>query len=117
MLYMTRSMEAARIQRRTPQAISHGLYWHPLIMSWVALNCPQCSAPLPRIAIWRAVKCGSCGALITKTESMVMRDSFRQALNRARQSGGDIQCAGDRFQLVELLGTGEISHVYRARRV
>jgi len=46
-----------------------------------------------------------------------MRDSFRQALNRTRQSGGDIQCAGERFQLVDLLGTGEISHVYLARRV
>jgi serine/threonine protein kinase len=86
-------------------------------MSWVALNCPQCSAPLPRVALWRAVKCASCGALITKTESMVMRESFRQALNRARHAGGDIQCAGERYLLLELLGTGEISKVYLARRI
>lgn len=89
-------------------------------MSWVALSCPQCSAPLPRVAIWRAVKCGSCGALITRNESIVTRDSFRQALNRASQgmgTAGDIQCAGVRYQFLELLGTGEISQVYLARRI
>src|SRR5262245_56282487 len=85
-------------------------------MPWVALNCPQCSAPLPRVAIWRAVKCPSCGALITKTESIVRRDWFRQALRRAHQTG-DIQCAGEQYLLLELLGTGEISEVYLARRV
>jgi serine/threonine protein kinase len=89
-------------------------------MSWVALNCPQCSAPLPRVAIWRAVKCGSCGALITRTESTVSRESFRQALIRAQKSalGGSaaIECAGERYELLELLGTGELSKVYLARR-
>jgi serine/threonine protein kinase len=69
------------------------------------------------VAIWRAVKCASCGALITKTESMVMRDSFRQALNRARHAGGDIQCLGQGYLLLDRLGTGEISEVYLARRV
>src|SRR4029450_11920268 len=89
-------------------------------MSWVALRCPQCSAPLPRVAIWRAVKCPSWGSLVTRTESIVTRDSFRQALNRARQgvgSAGDIQCAGARYQLLGLLGTGELSQVYLAKRV
>ena len=46
-----------------------------------------------------------------------MRDSFRQALIRARHSGGDIQCGGERYLLLERLGTGEISEVYLARRV
>ena len=89
-------------------------------MSWVALSCPQCSAPLPRVAIWRAVKCGSCGSLVTRNESIVTRDSFRQALNRARQGvggAGDIQCAGARYQLLDLLGTGELSQVYLAKRI
>ncbi|HSI12416.1 MAG TPA: lipopolysaccharide kinase InaA family protein [Chthoniobacter sp.] len=90
-------------------------------MSWVAVNCPQCSAPLPRIAIWRSVKCPSCGALITRTESLVMRETFRQALLRARSgsgmAGGDIQCGGDSYQLGQLLGRGETSQVYLARRV
>jgi len=90
-------------------------------MAWVAVNCPQCSAPLPRVAIWRSVKCPSCGALITRTEEMVMRDDFRKALQRARGgaafSGGDIECCGARYQLMQLLGSGEISKVYAARRV
>lgn len=89
-------------------------------MNWVALNCPQCSAPLPRVAIWRAVKCASCGALINRTESMVMRDSFRQALSRARQAqgaaGGDLQCCGESYHVIQRLGDGDISQVYLARR-
>ena len=90
-------------------------------MVWVALNCPQCSAPLPRVAIWRAVKCASCGALINRSESLVMRDSFRQALVRARQcqvaAGSDLQCGGESYHLIQSLGDGEISQVYLARRV
>ena len=90
-------------------------------MAWVAVTCPQCSAPLPRIAIWRSVKCPSCGALITRTEELVRRDTFRQALLRARQDtgffGGDLQCCGERYQLIQLLGSGEISQVYVGRRL
>ncbi len=90
-------------------------------MAWVAINCPQCSAPLPRVAIWRSVKCPSCGALITRTESMVLRDSFRQALLRSRQdsgySDGGIQCGAERYLLMNLLGSGDISQVYVARRI
>jgi len=89
-------------------------------MAWVALNCPQCSAPLPRVALWRSVKCGSCGALITRAESLVTRDSFRQALNRARQdtAGLDgIVCGGARYHLMQELGVGQVSQVYFARRI
>ena len=89
-------------------------------MAWVALNCPQCSAPLPRLAIWRAVKCGSCGSLITKTESVVTRDSFRQALNRARQGSAGLDgvvCGGARYHLMQTLGIGKISKVYVAQRI
>jgi serine/threonine protein kinase len=89
-------------------------------MAWVALNCPQCSAPLPRVALWRSVKCSSCGALITRTEAIVMRDSFRQALNRARStdalSSDCIHCGQESYELLNLLGTGEYSQVYLARR-
>lgn len=90
-------------------------------MAWVAVNCPQCSAPLPRAAIWRSVKCPSCGALINRTEAVVLRDSFRQALLRARQdsvlSDGGVQCGGQWYHLMQLLGSGDISQVYVARRV
>ena len=90
-------------------------------MAWVALNCPQCSAPLPRVAIWRSVKCPSCGALITRTESIVTRDSFRQALIRARQNfgfvDGGVLCCGERYHLMQLVGNGDISQVYVAQRI
>ena len=88
-------------------------------MAWVAVNCPQCGAPLPRVAIWRSVKCSSCGALINKTESVVTRDSFRQALNRARHglAGLDaVECGGSRYQLIQSLGAGAISQVHLAQR-
>jgi hypothetical protein len=95
--------------------------WSAALMAWVALSCPQCSAPLPRVAIWRTVKCPSCGSLITRTESVVARDSFRQALLRARQesapAGQGIQCGGRSYQLMQLLGSGEASQVYVARRI
>lgn len=89
-------------------------------MSWVAVTCPQCSAPLPRVALWRSVKCGSCGALITKTESLVKRETFRQALLRARSSssaGQVIQCGGQAYTLMERLGQGEMSEVFLAQRI
>lgn len=90
-------------------------------MAWVALSCPQCSAPLPRVALWRSVTCGSCGSLITKTESVVKRETFRKALARARQgdfvSGERIECGGQGYELMQGLGSGETSQVYLARRV
>jgi len=50
-----------------------------------------------------------------------MRDSFHQALIRARQSipagAADIRCSGAGYILLELLGTGERSNVYLAKRV
>jgi len=89
-------------------------------MTWVALKCPQCGAPLPRVALWRTVKCEACGSVITKTESVVTRDSFRQALNRARQESAKLDavvCGGAGYQLLQRLGTGEISEVHLARRI
>jgi serine/threonine protein kinase len=91
-----------------------------MLMAWVALSCPQCGSPLPRVALWRSVKCGSCGALITKTESVVTRDSFRRALDRARQNSAGLDavvCGGGRYQLMQKLGAGEISEVHLARRI
>ncbi len=89
-------------------------------MAWLAVSCPQCGSPLPRVALWRSVKCGSCGSLIAKTESVVTRDSFRQALNRARQESAGLDalvCGGGRYHLMQLLGMGERSKVYLARRI
>jgi serine/threonine protein kinase len=72
------------------------------------------------VALWKSVKCGFCGALIAKTESTVTRDSFRQALQRARQDTASLDAVvvgGSRYHLMEKLGAGEISQVYLARRV
>lgn len=90
-------------------------------MAWLALNCPQCGAPLPRVALWRAVNCGSCGALIAKSESIVSRADFKQALARMRSAsdagGRIIECAGRRYALAAHLGSGDRSEVHLARRL
>ncbi|RYD38603.1 MAG: protein kinase family protein [Verrucomicrobiaceae bacterium] len=88
-------------------------------MAWIALTCPQCSAPLPRVALWRSVKCAACGSLITKTESVVERATFRRTLERAKKEaasvGGTISCAGQQYRLLKLLGTGDGSGVHLGR--
>jgi hypothetical protein len=90
-------------------------------MNWVAVTCPQCGAALPRVAIWRAVNCGSCGSLVIKHESLVKRDAFRQALARARQTASvthsAIVCGGERYRLLQPLGGSELSQVYLAQRI
>lgn len=90
-------------------------------MAWVALTCPQCSAPLPRVAIWRSVKCPACGSLITRTEEIVKRDTFRKALERARlasaAAGSEIVCGGERYALLQSLGRGTASEVHLVRRL
>ena len=90
-------------------------------MAWIALTCPQCGSPLPRVALWRSVKCAACGALVVKSgDSLVTRETFRQALIRASQASAArrvVGCGGTSYELVQGLGTGEISQVYLARRV
>ena len=91
-------------------------------MAWVALNCPQCSAPLPRVALWRSVKCAACGAVVMRDEQLVRRDTFRQALRRAREesaagAGSEIVCGSGSYTLLQKLGTGADSDVYLARRL
>ena len=90
-------------------------------MSFVSINCPQCSAPLPRVAIWRSVTCAFCGALIQREQSVVKRDSFRQALVRARGESGvssiEIDCSGRGYHLLQRLGEGDRSEVHLARSI
>jgi serine/threonine protein kinase len=50
----------------------------------------------------------------------VTRDSFRQALNRARRDSAGLDallCGGYRYHLIQMLGVGDISQVYLARRI
>jgi len=90
-------------------------------MAWIALTCPQCGSPLPRVALWRAVKCGACGALVVRSEdSLLTRETFRQAFIRASQNsvgGRTVVCGGNSYQIIQVLGTGEISQVHLARRI
>ena len=90
-------------------------------MTFVALSCPQCSAPLPRVAIWRSVKCAACGSLVTRTEQLVRREDFRQAWKRMRSEaaamGAGIVCGGVGYRLLQELGSGEISKVHLALRL
>ncbi len=108
-----------RDQRRLESNIEHQP--SALAMPWISINCPQCSGTLPRQAIWRTVTCGFCGALVTRMESVVMRDAFRQALALARQEpaalSDGVQCGGHRYRLLQPVGAGEISKVYVAMRV
>lgn len=52
---------------------------------------------------------------------MVLRDTFRQALVRARQAsafaGQSILCGGQDYGLMQLIGSGDISQVYLAQRI
>lgn len=89
-------------------------------MAFVALTCPQCSAPLPRVAIWRAVKCAACGSLVTRTEQTVRRDDFRQVWLRAKgdvAGSAGIVCGGAGYRLLQEMGRGEISTVHLAMRL
>ena len=55
---------------------SRTTHWRDLVMAWIAVSCPQCGTPLPRLAALACalVKCDSYAAAITKTESVVTRD-------------------------------------------
>jgi serine/threonine protein kinase len=78
-------------------------------MVWMILNCPQCAAPLPRQALWKSAQCSYCGVLVSKTETTVLRDSFRSALQRQRANGSSgsstLRCNGQTFAIKETLFT------------
>jgi serine/threonine protein kinase len=73
------------------------------------LNCPQCAAPLPRQALWKSAQCSYCGVMVSKTETTVLRESFRGALQRQRAIGSSgssvLRCNGQTFALKETLLT------------
>jgi serine/threonine protein kinase len=73
------------------------------------LNCPQCAAPLPRQALWKSAQCSYCGVLVSKTETTVLRESFRGALQRQRANGSSgsntLRCNGQTFAIKETLLT------------
>ena len=87
----------------------------------LALDCPQCSAPLPRAARWRTVTCAYCGATVTRGEQTVEREAFRAALRRSRpppeESGRLLQWRGASYRVLASLGGGEHAEVLLAERL
>lgn len=94
-------------------------------MQFSALTCPQCAAPLPRQASWRMVACTFCGAVVTRSRSVVEAAQFREAFARAQAHAMAIRATasrvlrlnGQHYSVLTQLGTGERSQVYLAERI
>jgi len=94
-------------------------------MQFSALTCPQCAAPLPRQASWRMVACAFCGAVVTRSKSIVEAARFREAYKRAQAYAMDARAAasrvlhlhGQHYSLLTRVGTGESAEVYLAERL
>lgn len=90
------------------------------MLSSVALVCPQCAAPLPRVARWRTVQCSYCGATCVRGEDTVERASFRAALTRAQVTtaeGRVVMWRSQRLRVLLPLGQGTCSEVLLAERL
>ena len=89
-------------------------------MTFTALTCPQCAAPLPRAAYWRTVTCVYCGATVTRNAETVRADDFHRAFVRVHSSSDQparIVAVGDRrYAVMGTLGAGATSQVLLARR-
>lgn len=90
-------------------------------MSFSALSCPQCGAPLPRQAAWRMVECPNCRATVTRSAEVVERAAFQAALARSRGAaaagGRTLAAGGATYALVGRLGQGTSSDVYLGERL
>jgi hypothetical protein len=80
--------------------------------------CPQCGAPLPRQASWRAVTCTYCSAVVPPTVKVVEAQRFHEAWLRAADLDGDhpYSCAGQRYRVIDTLGQGPHARVVLAER-
>ncbi|MFG6416692.1 protein kinase family protein [Roseateles sp. DC23W] len=82
-------------------------------------SCPQCGGSLPRQALWRAVSCSYCKAVVTLNTRWVERAAFRAAWARAqlRADDGDwVTLAGTDYRLLAPLGRGTTSEAWLAER-
>ena len=90
-------------------------------MDFITLDCPQCGAPLPRQARWRMVSCTYCGAVVTKSEDVVLAASFHEAWQRAQAAlapaGRMVRCCGQRYRVLAPLGAGATAEVLLADRM
>lgn len=68
-----------------------------MTIGFKALQCPQCSGALPRVALWKWVECPWCHTTVTLGEESVLRKDFRDArlrlceLQRHARSGRQLQ--------------------------
>ncbi|MDA7418567.1 protein kinase family protein [Xenophilus arseniciresistens] len=89
----------------------------------VALSCPQCAAPLSRMARWRTVVCSHCGAAVLRNgQPTVERARFREAWLRSRPAistpaEDDIVWHGQSFRILTSLGAGAHTRVLLAQRM
>jgi hypothetical protein len=90
-------------------------------MNLSTLICPQCGAPLPRRALWRAVVCTYCAAEVTHCSDIVRAATFTEAyqrsLNASDTGGRTIACGGERYRVLRQLGHGASAQVMLAQRL
>lgn len=78
-------------------------------MTSLTLICPQCGAPLPAQARWRAVQCQYCHASVSPKARVVQASAFHAAYARslADDDGASrIECCGQRYRILNTLGHG-----------
>jgi serine/threonine protein kinase len=83
-------------------------------------QCPQCGGSLPRQALWRAVSCSYCQAVVTLNDRWVERAGFHAAWRRARERPEGARrwmtLQGHDYELLQRLGSGDHSDAWLARR-
>ncbi len=83
-------------------------------------SCPQCGGSLPRQALWRAVSCSYCKAVVTLNTRWVERATFRAAWSRAHAAPDDVnglRLADADYRLLAPLGRGEHGETWLAERL
>jgi sarcosine oxidase delta subunit len=83
-------------------------------------QCPQCGGSLPRQALWRAVNCSYCKAVVTLNTRWVERAEFHAAWQRAHArpaaAAGWLALQGRDYRLLRPLGSGQAAEVWLAER-
>lgn len=83
-------------------------------------NCPQCGGSLPRQALWRAVNCSYCKAVVTLNTRWVERAEFRAAWQRAHARPAApadwLTLQGRDYRLLAPLGAGQAADAWLAER-
>ncbi len=90
------------------------------MLSFSALVCPGCGAPLPADALMRVITCAFCGASVAAEDGLVSAAAFRRALadlEEEARDATDLIVGGHPYRLLGRIGRGESSDVFLATRV